>query len=301
MNGRAFDPSYWEGLWRRAAARSPVVRRDRYGPAEDLAYWDRRAEGYARQSQSAESRAWRTEVLRWLTARGALDQGSRVLDIGAGPGSFTLPMAARVRQVTALEPAAGMAAILRRRLRARGRRNLRLLERGWGEVKLAREGWSGAFDLVFASLSPGVDGPEALEKMNRASRRFCFLCGWSGTLWGQWGLARRELWPLLFREEAGHYPHDVLYPFGLLYARGLRPELRFRWRENRKELEPEEAERELAGMFERYTPLSPVVRRQIGRYVRERTRGGRFRQSARQCQGLLLWEVEPGRRPRGRR
>ncbi len=217
-----------------------------------------------------------------------------MLDIGAGPGNFALPMAARVRQVTALEPAEGMVRILRRRRQARGSSNLRVVRRAWGEVELERERWVGAFDLVFASMSPGVDGPEALEKMNRASRRFCYLSGWSGELWGPWGLARRELWPLLFGEPQGPYPHDVLYVFGLLYARGFRPELRFRWRQNSRDLEAEEAERELGLLFERYTPLTEAVRRRIGRYVRERTLEGRFRQEAAQCQGLLLWEAGAG-------
>ena len=278
-----------------------MARRDRYGSAEELAQWDRRAEGYARQSESPESRAWRAEVLRWLRPAGPWRPGFRVLDIGAGPGNFALPLAARVRQVTALEPAPGMAVILRRRQEARGLRNIRVVQRGWGEVRLEREGWAGAFDLVFASMSPGVDGPEALERMLEASRRFCYLSGWSGGLWGQWGLARRELWPALFREEAGNYPNDVLYAFGLLYARGLRPELRFRWQESRHDLGREEAEEELGRLFERYTPLTPAVRRRIGEYVRERTRGGRFRQAVRQCQGFLLWEVEPALSARGAR
>ena len=291
---RAFQPVFWERLWREASVSSPVARRDRFGPAEKLAHWDRRAEGYARQSESAESRARRAELLRWLGSRGALQARFRVLDIGAGPGNFALPLAVRVRQVTALEPAPGMAAILRRRQAARGLRNIRVVERGWGEVELEREAWAGGFDLVFASMSPGVNGPQALERMNRASRRFCYLSGWSGAQWGPWGLARRELWPILFREEAGNYPNDVLYAFGLLYARGYRPELRFRWQETRQELKREEAEEELGCVFERYTPLTPAVRRRIGDYVRERTRGGRFRQVGRQCQGFLLWEAGPG-------
>jgi SAM-dependent methyltransferase len=259
-----------------------------------LAHWDRRAEEYARQSETPGSRSLRAETLRWLGARGALEPGFRVLDIGAGPGNFAFPMAARVRQVTALEPAAGMVTILRRRRKERGVRNLRVVQRAWGEVDLERERWPGAFDLVFASMSPGVDGPEALERMNRASRRFCYLSGWSGELWGPWGQARRDLWPLLFGEPQGSYPHDVLYAFGLLYARGFRPELRFRWRQSSRDLEAEEAERELCLLFERYTPLTAPVRRRIGRYVRERTSGGRFRQTSAQCQGFLLWELEFG-------
>jgi SAM-dependent methyltransferase len=154
---RAFQPVFWERLWREALVSSPVARRDRFGPAEKLAHWDRRAEGYARQSESAESRARRAELLRWLGSRGALQARFRVLDIGAGPGNFALPLATRVRQVTALEPAPGMAAILRRRQAARGLRNIRVVERGWGEVEveLEREAWAGA-------------------------------------QWGPWGLARRE-------------------------------------------------------------------------------------------------------------
>lgn len=299
MKDRAFDPSFWEALWKQAAASSPVARRDRYGPQEELAYWDRRAEGYDRQSRSPDSRAWQGELLRWLASRGALQPGFRVLDIGAGPGSFALPLAARVRRVTALEPAAGMAEILRRRIKQRALRNLDVDQRAWGQVELEREGWAGAFDLVFASMSPGVDGPEALERMNRASRGFCFLGGWSGAQWGRWGQARSELWPLLFGEPQGQYPHDLLYAFGLLYARGFRPELRFRWRESRRDLSREEAEQELGQLFQRYTPLTAAVRRRIGRYVRERTQAGRFRQAARQCQGLLLWEVEAGPSARG--
>jgi SAM-dependent methyltransferase len=222
-----------------------------------------------------------------------------VLDIGAGPGNFALPLAGRVRRVTALEPAAGMVEILRRRIRQRALRNLEVDQRAWGQVRLEQEGLVGAFDLVFASMSPGVDGPQALERMNRASRGFCFLGGWSGAQWGQWGQARSELWPLLFGEPQGQYPHDVLYAFGLLYARGFRPELRFRWRESRRDLSGEVAEQELLQLFQRYTPLTAAVRRRIGRYVLERTRDGRFRQAARQCQGLLLWEVEAGASDRG--
>jgi hypothetical protein len=192
-----------------------------------------------------------------------------------------------------------MAEILRRRIKQRALRNLDVDQRAWGQVELEREGWAGAFDLVFASMSPGVDGPEALARMNRASRGFCFLGGWSGVQWGRWGQARSELWPLLFGEPQGQYPHDVLYAFGLLYAGGFRPELRFRWRESRRDLSREEAEQELGQLFQRYTPLTAAVRRRIGRYVRERTQDGRFLQAGRQCQGLLLWEVEPRLSARG--
>jgi hypothetical protein len=129
--------------------------------------------------------------------------------------------------------------------------------------------------------------------MLAASRGFCFLSGWSGRLWGPWGLARSELWPRLFGGDLGGYPNDVFYAFGWLYARGFRPEVRYRWLEISHDLGIDEAEEGILSVFERYTSLTARVRRVIAEYVREHSRGGRFRQASRQCQGCLLWQSSP--------
>ena len=59
-----------------------------------------------------------------------------VLDVGAGCGALALPLAARIPQVTALEPAPAMAAALRAEAGKRGLRHLTLVEAAWGEVAL---------------------------------------------------------------------------------------------------------------------------------------------------------------------
>ncbi len=290
--GRAAgDPEFWRRLWRQAQVRSPVACRERLAPGEDLEGWSRRAAAFARQSENAASRRRRQLQLDWLAERGALAPRFRVLDIGAGPGTFALLLAGRVREVVALEPASGMAAILERRIKARRLSNLRVVRRTWQEIEPQREGWASAFDLVFASMTPGVSDPRALENMVRASRRFCYLSAWSGSRWGRWGRAREELWTRLFGGEAGGYPNDILYPFGLLYALGFRPELRFRWVDVELAMPAGEAEEELARFFERYAPMRPSLRRRIAAYVGGYSRGGRFRQESRQCQGSMLWEV----------
>ena len=287
----AGDREFWRRLWLEAQASSPVARRERLGPREDIEGWSRRAAAFARQSENAASRRRRQVQLDWLAESGALAPRYRVLDIGAGPGTFALLLAGRTREVVALEPASGMAAILEKRIKARQLSNLRVVRRTWQEIELEEEDWASAFDLVFASMSPGVSGPLALENMLQASRRFCYLSAWSAGRWGRWGRAREELWPRLFGEQAGGYPNDILYPFGLLYALGLRPELRFRWVDIDLDLPSDQAEDELIVFFQRYAPDSPRLRRQIASYVGEYSRGGRFRQESRQCQGSMLWEV----------
>ncbi len=67
------------------------------------------------------------------------------LDVGAGCGALSVPLATRLRAVTALEPAPAMARALAEEAGARGLRNVTVVERAWGEAPVARH------DLVLCS------------------------------------------------------------------------------------------------------------------------------------------------------
>lgn len=66
-----------------------------------------------------------------------LPECESALDVGAGCGALTLPLAERLRQVTALEPAPAMAKALRERAQARGLKNIEVIEAEWGDVPVA--------------------------------------------------------------------------------------------------------------------------------------------------------------------
>jgi SAM-dependent methyltransferase len=68
----------------------------------------------------------------------ALADCRTALDVGAGFGALTLPLARRLRSVTALEPSFAMAAALRRAVARGGFRNVTLVPAAWGEVRLPR-------------------------------------------------------------------------------------------------------------------------------------------------------------------
>jgi len=285
------DPEAWRRLWLESKERSPANRRERHGEGAEVELWNLRASSYVEHSESEESRARRDRILAWLEQAGALQRGYRVLDIGSGPGNFTLPIARRVSEVVAVEPSQGMVGILEGRLDSEGLKNVRILPKTWEAVDLGAESWTGAFDLVLASMSPGVSTPAMLEKMVAASRTFCYLSGWSGGRWGKWGQAQRDLWPLLFDEELGDYPSDILYPFGLLYSLGYRPELRFLHPRTHLEMAEEEAVEGLIDQFSRYLEVGAEARRTIGTYVHSNSRKGTFVQEAATCQGFMLWQV----------
>jgi SAM-dependent methyltransferase len=272
-----------------AKAESPVNRNERYGNRAEIERWNARAPSYAEHVESEHSRARRDEILGWLERRGALQPEFRVLDVGAGPGNFAVPLCGKVAEVIALEPAEGMVSILRRRIQDEGISNLHVLQKTWEEVNLKAEGWSGTFDLVFASMSPGVSNPDMLEKMMAASKTFCYLSGWSGGRWGKWGLSQSELWPIIFGQQLGGYPSDILYPFGMLYAMGYRPELRFTHPEVHLEMAEEEAVEGLCDHFSRYIEVESTVRSKISTYVHKYCRSGIFTQVYTTCQGFMLW------------
>ena len=65
---------------------------------------------------------------------GVLADCASALDVGAGCGALTLPLAGRVRHVTALEPAPAMAKALHKEAATRGLANVEVVEAAWGEV-----------------------------------------------------------------------------------------------------------------------------------------------------------------------
>lgn len=285
------NPEPWKRYWLDAKRRSPVNRRERRGEGAEIERWNIRASGYAEHIESEESRDRRSQIINWLESEGALLGEFHVLDIGAGPGAYAAMLSRKAAEVTALEPAASMTSILKRRITEEGITNIRIIQKTWEEISLAAESWHKAFDLVFASMCPGVGNPDMLEKMIQASRNFCYMSGWSGSRWGKWALSQSELWPQIFGEQLGDYPSDILYPFGLLYALGYRPELRFLRPRVLLDMDAEEAVQGFSDHFSRYTEITPAIRGTIRAYVHSYTQGGRFSQEYTTCQGFMLWRV----------
>ncbi|MFZ5651054.1 MAG: class I SAM-dependent methyltransferase [Bacillota bacterium] len=286
LANRIREPRFWEEIWSGANKGSLHDRRRR--EVAPLDYWNRLAGRFARRAGQDRAKRRVDRVLAWLEQQGALHPEMEVLDIGAGTGVFTDPLARRAARVTALEPAPAMLAALQKRVDAEGLANVIFLEREWEKVDPAAEGLAGGFDLVFASLTPGVRDTDTLMKMTACSRGWCFLCDFAGR---RLSPAREELWRLIFGGEMPLPGHDIIYPLNCLYASGYCPSLRVWTDEWDEELPVEEAAAGLQDFFRVYTEITPEIKKAIADYVEQRAVEGIFIEKYRVRLGMILWTV----------
>ena len=142
------------------------------------------------------------------------------LDVGAGCGALTLPLARRLDAVTALEPAPAMARSLRDAVARAGLDNVRVIEARWGEVPPA------AHDLVICAHVGGLMRPDSpfLREVGRVARRLVALV--RDVDGGPRGdkFFFSELYPALLGRPYGH-TGDADETLAGLRALGIEPEV----------------------------------------------------------------------------
>jgi len=161
------DPN-WNAIW--------MARQERHESSkhfDDPSHnWDK-PENAARYDKNSSSRY---DARIQLTIRSLdITPDSRVLDIGAGPGTLAIPLSPLVRKISAVEPGEGMVTILENHILKNGITNISCVKKRWEDVDIERD-LGGKFDIVIASLSLTMhDIRAALAKMDAASTKYVYL------------------------------------------------------------------------------------------------------------------------------
>ncbi len=148
------------------------------------------------------------------------DPSWSVLDIGSGPGTLTVPLAHRVRAVTAVEPSLAMIRCMKRHLAEEKISNVRIINSRWEDISTEE---MEAHDLVIASYSLNMeDIRQALLKMNRLAKKRVILYWFAGT--ANWELIRMDLFSQVHNRQIAPFPKcNIIYNF--LYDLGLYPDV----------------------------------------------------------------------------
>ena len=155
----------WAKLWRELASQD--VQSGAEGEQVMVTRWRRVAQEL--DTPSDRRPGYPDPLLDFLLTR--LTPEMTALDIGAGVGRWTVPIARKVRQGTALEPWAGMREALGERRARLGASNVAVVASPWSEALV------GPHDVVIASHST-YTSPDLLgyvRKIEQTARRSCYL------------------------------------------------------------------------------------------------------------------------------
>ncbi len=206
----SIDPD-WNGIWK---ARQVLHESSKH--QDDPSHnWNKRenAERYDSTSRTGYDE-------RIATTINGLDitKESRVLDIGAGPGTLAIPLAPQVKEITAIEPGEGMTAILGERMKKDGVTNISIIHKRWEDI-IPVSDLAGQYDVVIASLSLTMDDIRlALRKMDAVSQGSVYLFWFVDMPF--WERMYADLWEPLHGLPYYSGPKaDCL--FGVLYQMGI--------------------------------------------------------------------------------
>lgn len=116
----------WSALWRELASR-PRVKPGSVGKKESFERKERAQQFEAHTRKRNEER--KDPLLEYVL--NDLKPGETVLDIGAGTGRWTVPLAKKAKKVTAVEPSAAMLEILKQNAAEAGLNNVEIIQSAW--------------------------------------------------------------------------------------------------------------------------------------------------------------------------
>jgi SAM-dependent methyltransferase len=250
-------------------------RKEKTYPSGNAVYWDKRAPSFARNASKSD---YVGKFLKFIEVKSRWT----VLDVGCAAGTLAIPLAERVKTVTAVDISGNMLALLQERCSKLAITNIRTIHAGW------EDNWDamgiGIHDVAIASRSLITDDfRNAITKLNNAARKRVYL----STIVGDGPLDRR-IFEALGREL--NPGPDYIYVYNLLYQMGITANVNFITYKERNSYEShEDAYRVIKCRFEE---MNTKEEETLWNYLKEHLvcRNGNFEMSySRKIRWALLW------------
>ncbi|NLL94537.1 MAG: class I SAM-dependent methyltransferase [Thermoplasmatales archaeon] len=256
---------------------------ERMDPAAVVRFWDGVASDYKGEGRGEMISA----VLGTLREMGALN--GTVLDVGSGPGTFSLPFAETAEKVVALDSSEKMLDGLMAKADDLGLSNVSTTLIDWNDY-VPRE----RHDLVFSSLCPGANSPASILRMEAASKGKCAYV----SSMNRDESVNFEVWRRLGRKYTYH-GYNTGFPYRFLRSIGRKPFFcEISW-VHTMDIEASELIERTVRSFGIYGNLDgDDVMEATTAAVHGRYGSGRISEDTTLRAGLLVWDV-PGDGARG--
>ena len=281
------QPAYWIEQWNALNARRTVYQG--YGTVHA---WNRMAAGYGKsdENQTDKREAQTAETLTFLERGGLSFNGSRILDIGCGPGRYAFAFAEKGAEVVCIDIAENMIDRLRAEMPESLQERITPLCADWHTLDLEEYGFNNAFDLVFANMTPAVTGPETFLKLIDTSRQWCWFRGWAGK---RENPLLENLHKELFSRKSEAFSGNFIIAFNLVYAFGFFPACTFRSIDWTKKTTLPDAIEFYRTFFQSESNLPPDdLQKKIARYLEKRAQNGYIEYTAGGHTGAMLWNID---------
>lgn len=209
----------WNHVWKEQ-------RTKRVHKEESPQYWDKRAPSFA---DHAGKTGYSNAFLKIMKPK----RSWTVLDMACGGGTLSIPLADKVREITAVDFSDAMLAILKDEARTRKLKNIRTINAAWAD-DWAEKG-IGIYDVAIASRALAMDDiQDALFKLIRSARKRVYVSMVSGE-----GPRDRKILEAVGRSFNPHV--DYIYAYNLLYQMGIHANIDFITNQNIKIFENHES------------------------------------------------------------
>lgn len=247
-------------------------------------FWDDRAEEFSQRSEKRQEKA--NELAEDMVSRGYLSKNSRILDIGCGPGTYSLAFAKQCQEVVAMDISSKMLEHLKEKATQENLETITPIKGNWDEINLQQYGWHQQFDLVIASMSPAIHDGNTFDKMMEASRGYCYVSAFIERK----DLVGDEIHKRMGKEKA-HQTDKIQCIKNILRLKGIHPEIHINQRKWEMRMPVEEAFRHYTQKIRIKQALSEKETEQIQSFLDSHQEAGEILEKTEATVGELLWCV----------
>lgn len=275
----------WVDCWQSAIPESDSISDEMQADR-----WNKRAEYFSKDGDEEKRKKKTTDFFELLRQIGFSPEGSTVLDIGCGPGSLSIPLAQAGAQVTSLDISSNMLVRLKDTAEKEGL-HITPIECSWWTADIDALGFRKKFDLVIASMTPGIKDVETFDRMMACSKKFCY---YSNFIRKDPDKIPRDIYVRILNEAppTNMVASGLLYPFMYLYTLGIHPIVKLYHKSLTREQDWSDAAEKAIDLLQMNRILSDEVKGKIKEYYKNISPNGNYCSKSEIYSGMLVWSGE---------